>query len=132
MRLMAFRPVLFLGEHLTSSTTAEMRSHTLSPVKDLYGGRCGSYFHQLLNQRVRHAVEVGVEGDVVIDVHACAGPLAHVEPFGRQRAQCAAFERSEYAGTRSFALSKRSLVQPFEQFPDRTIYFFQPEELVMT
>src|SRR6202162_2783015 len=99
MRLMAFRPMLFLGEHLTSSPTAEMRSHTLSPVKDLYGGRCGSHFHQLLDQRVGHAVEVAIEGDVVIDVHAGAGPLAHVEPFGRQRAQRTSFEANEYTGT---------------------------------
>src|SRR5258707_14030819 len=99
MRLVAFRSVLFLGAHLTSSTTAEMRSHTLSLVKNLYGGRCRSHFHQLLGQRIGHAVEVAVEGDVVVDVHAGAGPLAHVEPFGRQRAQCAAFEQSEYTGT---------------------------------
>jgi hypothetical protein len=31
-----------------------MRSHTLSLVKDLHGGRCGSHFHQLLDQRVGH------------------------------------------------------------------------------
>src|SRR6266478_660721 len=132
MRLMALRSVLFLGEHLTSSTTAEMRSHTLSHVKNLYGGGCRSHFHQLLDQRVGHAVEVAVEGDVVVDVHACAGPLAHVEPFGRQRAQRTSFEGRKHTGTRSIALPKRSLVQPFEQFPDRAVYFFQPEELVMT
>ena len=55
MLLMALRPVLFLGAYLASSATAEMRSHTLSLVKDLYSGRCGPYFHQLLDQRVRHA-----------------------------------------------------------------------------
>jgi hypothetical protein len=131
MRLMAFRSMLFLGEHLTSSTTAEMRSHTLSSVKDLYGGRRGPHFHQLLDQRVRHAVEVAVEGDVIVDVHAGSGPLAHVEPFGRQRAQRTSFQGRKHTGSRSFALPKRSLVQLFEQFPDRTIYFFQPEELVM-
>src|SRR6266403_2805138 len=131
MRLMSLRPVLFLGASLTSPTTAEMRSHTFSPMKDLYGGRCGSHFYQLMNQCVGHAVEVGVEGDVVIDVHAGAGPLAHVKAFCRQRAQCAAFERSEYAGTRSFALPKWSLVQLLKQLSDRAVYFFQPEELVM-
>src|ERR1700722_18477295 len=76
MGLMALRPVLFLGAYLTSSTTAEMRSHTFSPMKDLYGGRCGSHFYQLMNQCVGHAVKVGVEGDVVINVHARERPLA--------------------------------------------------------
>src|SRR5882757_9511501 len=129
---MTLRPVLFLGEHLTSSTSAEMRSHTLSPVKNLYGGRCGSHFHQLLDQRIGHAVEVAVEGEVVIDVHAGAGPLAHVEPFGRQRAQRTSFQGCKHTGTRSFALPERSLVQALEQLPDRAVQLFQPEELVMT
>ena len=62
---MALWSVLFFGEHLTSSTTAEMRSHTLSLVKDLHGGRCGAHFYQLVDQRIGHAVKVGVEGDVV-------------------------------------------------------------------
>jgi hypothetical protein len=53
-------------------------------------------------------IEVGVEGDVVIDVYPCPGPLAHVERFGRQRSQCVAFERSEHTSTRSFALPGRS------------------------
>src|SRR6266403_1060120 len=101
MRLMALRPVLFLGAYLTSPTTAEMRSHTFSPMKDLYGGRCGSHFYQLMNQSVGHAVEVGVEGDVVIDVHAGAGPLAHVKPFGRQRAQRTSFQGRKHTGARS-------------------------------
>src|SRR6266581_9414462 len=129
---MTLRPVLFLREHLTSSTTTEMRCYTLSLVKDLHGGRCGSHFHQLLDQVVGHAVEVGVEGDVVIDVHACARPLAHVESLGRQRTQCTSFEGRKQNGTRSFALPKRSLVQALEQFSDRTVHLFQPEELLMT
>src|SRR6266481_7262788 len=101
MRLMALRSVLFLGEHLTSSTTAEMRSHTLSLVKDLHGGRCGAHFYQLVDQRIGHAVKVAVEGDVVIDVHAGAGPLAHVEPFGPQRTQRTSFEGRKHTGAGS-------------------------------
>src|SRR4030095_9236585 len=129
MRLMALRPVLFLGAYLTSSATAEMRSYTLPFVKDLHGRWCRSHFHQLLDQRVGHAVEVGVEGDVVIDVHAGAGPLAHVEALDRQRSQSTSFDRRKHTGSRSFALPEWSLVQPFEQFTNRTVYFFQPEEL---
>jgi hypothetical protein len=29
-------------------------------------------------------------------------------------------------------LPERSLVQPFEQFPDRAVHFFQSEKLLMT
>jgi hypothetical protein len=42
------------------------------------------------------------------------------------------FSEDQTVPVRSFALPEWSLVQPFEQFPDRSIYFFQPEELVMT
>src|SRR5262245_23374535 len=132
MRLMVLRPVLFLRICLTSPTAAEMRSYTLSLVKDLHGRWCSSHFYQLLNQGVGHAVEVGVEGDVVIDVHAGARPLAHVKAFGRQRTQRTSFQRRKHTGTRSFALPEWSLVQPLEQFPNRAVNFFQPEELLMT
>ena len=108
MCLVTLRPMFALGEYLASATATKMRGYTLSLAEDLYRRRCRSHFHQLVNQRVGHAVEVGVEGDVVIDVYPCPGPLAHVERFGRQRSQCVAFERSEHTSTRSFALPGRS------------------------
>src|SRR2546430_2192814 len=83
MRLVTLRPVFSLREHLFSSMTTDVRGYPLSLVKDLDGRRCRSNFHAFLHQRVGHAVEVGVEGDVVVDVDSGVGPLAHVERLGR-------------------------------------------------
>src|SRR5271155_2206059 len=116
MCLVTLRSVLSLREHLFSSRTTDVRGYPQSLVKDLDSGWCRANFHAFLHQRVGHAVEVGVAGDVVVAVDSRIGPLAHVERFGGQRAQGGAFNRSEHTGTRSFALFERSLVQPLKQF----------------
>src|SRR6266576_5159787 len=112
MRLVTLGPVFSLREHLFSSMTTDVRGYPLSLVEDLDGRRGRSNFHAFLHQRVGHAVEVGGEGDVVVDVDSGVGPLAHVERFGGQRSQSIAFNRCEHTGTRSLALPERSLVQP--------------------
>src|SRR5213595_330760 len=124
MCLMTLRPVFSLRDGLFSSMTTDVRGYPLSLVKDLDGGGCRSNFHAFLHQRVGHAVEVGVEGDVVVDVDSGVGPLAHVERLGGQRLQSAAFNRCEDTGTRSLALPERSLIQPLEQLADRTVDIF--------
>src|SRR5580698_259500 len=121
MRLVALRSVFSLREHLFSSMTTDVRGYPLSLVKDLEGRRCRSNFHAFLHQRVGHAVEVGVEGDVVVDVDSRVGPLAHVERFSGQSSQSVAFDRYEHTGTRSLALPEWSLVQPLEQFANRIV-----------
>ena len=85
MCLVALRPVFSLREHLFSPMTTDVRGYPLPLVKDFDGGWCRSNFHAFLHQRVGHAVEVGVEGDVVVDVDSGVGPLAHVERLGGQR-----------------------------------------------
>jgi hypothetical protein len=121
MCLMALGPMLFLREHLLPSAATNVRSDALSLVEDLYRGRCRSNFHEFVNHVVGDAVEVRVEGDVVIDIHPCAGPMTHIEAFGRQWAQSAFLDRSEPAGTRAFSLAERSMVQTLQQFSDRLI-----------
>src|SRR3989442_8939432 len=112
MRLVALRPVFSLREHLFSSMTTDVRGYPLSLVKDLDGGRCRSNFHAFLHQRVGHAVEVGVEGDVVVNVDSRVGPLAHVERLGGQPAPKNAFDRGEHTRTRSLPLPELSPGQP--------------------
>jgi len=60
----------------------QMSSNALTFIEDLDGRSCRAHLHQLLHQVVRHAVIVGVERDVVIDVHAGAGPLAEIGKVG--------------------------------------------------
>src|SRR5215471_307288 len=114
MGLMALGAVLFVRECLPTAATSQMRGYTLSLMEDLHGGRCCSNLDQFLDQVIRHAVEVGIEGDVVVDVYPRSRPLTHVEPLARQRAQCASFHRSEHTGARSLPLFERSLVQALE------------------
>src|SRR5580700_1861980 len=121
MRLVTLRSVFSLREHLFSSRTTDVRGYPLSLVKDLDGRWCRSNFHAFLHQRVGHAVKVGVEGDVVVDVDSRVGPLAHVKRLGGQRSQSVAFDGCEHTGARSLALFERSLVQPLKQFANRTI-----------
>src|ERR1700747_934808 len=124
MRLVTFRSVFSLRERLFSSLTADVRSYPLPLMKDLNGCWCRADFHAFLYQRVGHAVEVSVEGDVVVDVDAGVGPLAHVERLGGQRVQSAAFNRCEHTGTRSLALPERSLIQSLKQLADPTVDIF--------
>jgi hypothetical protein len=56
-------------------------------MKDLDRLWRGADFHQLLYQSIGHAVEVTVEGHMVVDVDGGTRPLAHVETLGRQRRQ---------------------------------------------
>ena len=84
MCLMALWPVLILRDRLIFPAATGMRCHALSLVEDLYRGQCRSNFDRFASQAVRHAVEVVVEGDVIINVHPCVRPLTHVEWFSRQ------------------------------------------------
>src|SRR5258706_7380889 len=111
MCLVALRSVFSLREHLFSSMTTNVRGYPQPLVKDLDGGRCRSNFHAFLHQRVGHAVEIGVEGDVVVDVDSGVGLLAHVERLGRQRSPSRAVNRCGYTCTRSLAPPALSLGQ---------------------
>src|SRR5260370_1968903 len=104
MRLVTLRRVFSLRELLFSSMTTEVRGYPLPLVKDLDSGRCRSNFHAFLHQRVRHAVEVGVEGDVVVDVDASVGPLAPVERLGGALAPSRALHRPAHTRPPSFPL----------------------------
>src|ERR1039458_758476 len=72
MRLVALGPMFSLGDYLLSATPTKMRGHAPPLVEDLYSCGSRSHFHQFLNQRIGHTVQVGLEGDVVIDVHSGA------------------------------------------------------------
>src|SRR5712691_6448393 len=57
------------------TTRAQVGSHTLALMEKLDGRGRRTHFHEFLHQVVRHAVVVGIENDVVVDVDPCAGPL---------------------------------------------------------
>ena len=64
-----------------------------------------------LHQRVRHAVPVAVEGDVIIDVDAGSGPLAQIETLGRAEAERRSVQRRKQTGADPLRLRNGSLIQ---------------------
>jgi hypothetical protein len=66
---MALRPVLLVGDHLAVTAAPQVGSHSLIFVEDLHCGGCGAHLDRLMDQVVGHTVKVGIESDVIIDVH---------------------------------------------------------------
>ena len=60
---------------------ADMRGHAQPAVEDLHTVRRQA---DLVNQRVRHTVEVPLDFDVIVDVDAGPLPLAELVARGRQ------------------------------------------------
>ena len=87
MGAMALGTMLLVGDRLPASAAAQVRSDARAFVQDLYRGRCRADLDQLMHQIVGHAVEVGIERDVVVDIDARPRPLAQIERFHRQRLQ---------------------------------------------
>src|ERR1017187_5368595 len=87
MRLVALGPVLTVGDGFSPATTAHMRCHAHALVQDLYCRRRRADLHDLLHQVVRHAVEVPVEGYVIVDVHPRPCPFGDLESLLGQRLQ---------------------------------------------
>src|SRR5215470_7196851 len=108
-----------------------MRCHALTLVEDLDGRRRRAYFHQLLNQVVRHAVVVRVEGDVIVDVDSGTRPFAEVETLRGERTHRRLVQCRELRSSGALALTERSLVDSVAKLPDRLVQLFNREELSM-
>src|ERR1700741_4734599 len=132
MCLMALWSGLILRDRLIFPAATGMRCHALPLVEDLYRGRCRSNFRRFLSKAVRHAVEVVVEGDVIIDVHPCVRPLTHVERLSREGSHGGTLDVFEYTRARSVTFFEASMIQLFQQFPDRVVQILEPEEGAMT
>ena len=63
---------------------ARVRRHALAAQEHLDGGPGEAQLHLLVDERVRHRVEVAIELDVVVEVHARGLPLGVHEALGRQ------------------------------------------------
>ena len=70
---MRMRAVFVDRDSLPMTANPQMRGHALAFVKDLDRCRCRAHLHQHVNQVVRHAVIVRIEGYVVVDV-LCGRP----------------------------------------------------------
>ena len=132
MFTVALGPVFMDGDGLVAFPAAQVRGHARAFVQDLNRGRRRADLHHFVHQVVRHAVEVRIEGDVIIDVDASAAPLAHVEGLPRQRLQGRLVDGLPHAGPCSIFLAERPMIQRAQQFANRYVKIFQRKELVMT
>src|SRR5579863_9446471 len=87
MRAVALGAMLLVGDGLSTAAAAQVGRHARAFVQDLDHGGRGADLYQLVHQVVGHAVEVRVEGNVVVDVDTSARPLAQVERLGGQGLQ---------------------------------------------
>ena len=91
-----------------------MRSHALAAVEDLHRRQRRPDLHHLPGQDVGHTVVVEVDLDVIVDVDARRRPLLDLEAVLRQRPQRRPVQFLEQAGTTTWALAKRSLIELIE------------------
>lgn len=73
------------------------------------------------DQRVRHAVAVFVDLDVIVDVNRHCLEARELVGLCRQRLQCRRVQLGECAGATSRQLLERPLIQVLEQRADRLI-----------
>jgi hypothetical protein len=67
--------------------------------------------HDLAGERVRNAVEVEVELDVVVNVDACLRPMMKLEALGGQRPKGWPIQLGEQAGPAAGALAEGTVVE---------------------
>src|ERR1043166_3476456 len=84
-----------------------------------------------MHQVVGNAVQVVIEGHVIVDIDPRPRPLAHVEAFAGQRSESRLVERFEDARAAAVTLAKGPVVEPVEKLSNRLVVFFQREELAM-
>src|SRR3954447_2550996 len=131
MSLMTLGPVRADGDSLPPAATAQVRSYPRAFVQDFYRGWRRTDLHHLMHQVVGDAIQVVIEGHVIVDIDPRPRPLAHVEVFAGQRPECGLVERFENARPAAVTLAAGPAVEPVEQLSDRLVDFFQGEELAM-
>src|ERR1700676_5520189 len=112
--LMRLGAVLGNGGSAMALMAADMTGHPQSAVKDLYRGGRSAYFYFLLDQLIRHAVPVVIEGHMVIDVDAMGFPVAVLIALCWQWTQHRLIEQFEKAAAATVTFAKRTLIEPCE------------------
>jgi hypothetical protein len=94
MLLMALGAMGGNRRRLRRLMAARVGSDALPAVEDLEGGGGGTDFHLLPGEGVRHAVEVAIQLDVVVDVDARLGPVMELEALRGQKGARAGWSSS--------------------------------------
>src|SRR5580704_6763644 len=95
-----------------------MGSDALPAVQDFDAAGSCPRFDFLMHKSLRHAVEVIVDGDVIIDIDARLVVASELVAADRQGSQCRPVELRVRALARSRQTLERAAVQIREQVPD--------------
>ena len=124
--MLVHRGVVGLGR------AADMAGDTLAAVEDRHRGRGQEDVEAAVHQRVRHRVEMAVDGEVVIDVDASDEPAADDEGCLRQRLQLGPLDRLEQRAAAALARRRERPVVPFlDLLGNRGVGLGEREELAM-
>ena len=85
-------------------------------MKDLHRRGREACLQLLTSELVRHAVQVTIDLDVIVDIDPNGFPLRELIAFRRQRLQRWAIDLGKQTGATSFALAKTSMIELLEKF----------------
>lgn len=115
MRTRAMRGI---GGHAAGHRAAHVGGHPLSMVQHLDHRRREAGRHPFADERVRHTVEVLLDGDVIVDVRLRRGPLGEFVACGRQRPKGGTIGGVEQGTPRRRELLEGPVVDPLPREGD--------------
>ena len=89
----------------------DVSRHAMAVVEDLHRGGREAHLHLLSDEAVRNAVEVVLDGDVVVDVDSGLAPLGVLVAGGGERLQSGPLHALEQRAPASLELLEGAIVQ---------------------
>ena len=94
-----------------STPAPDVSRHAVAVVEDLHRGGREAHLHLLSDEAVRNAVEVVLDGDVVVDADSGLAPLGVLVARAGKRLQSGPLHALEQRATSSLELLEGAIVQ---------------------
>src|ERR1700751_1169713 len=85
----------------------------------------------LTGKLIRHAVQVAIDLDVIVDIDPNSFPLCELIAFRRQRLQRRGINLGKQTGATSFALAKTPMIELLEEFDNGFVQLRDAEKLAV-
>ena len=99
-----------------------MGGHARSAIEDFHAAGRGAHLDLLMYERLGHAVEVILDGDVIVDVHARLAVASELVAADRQRLESRTIELLVGGEARARQAFERSGIQIQQQIRDGAIH----------
>src|ERR1700760_2612151 len=100
-------------------------------MKDLHRRGREACLQLLTGELIRHAVQVAIDLDVIVDIDPNSFPLCELIAFRRQRLQRRAIDLGKQTGATSVTLAKTPMIELLEEFGNGFVQLRDTEELTM-